>query len=116
MTVLNPATGQPFRPRQSSLSDEDILKLLNVLNSKVDAFRNQLFSLGLFTEFMMDKVQAMTDANGEPLFHLEPDEYEQWVAVRVPQMQAEAKEMLKQKMGAEAPADNTQATTLNVGE
>ncbi len=72
-------------------------------------------ALGLFSEFLVMKLQSIHDDEGKPLFDVEAGEYEAWAEGRVKEMQAQAQQAMQNDIQAAAPQEAS-APALNMSD
>lgn len=113
--LINPATGRPFPPKARAISDQDLMQILQVHEHKLQALNIQLTQLGLFTEYLVERVLAYTENEDLPDFDMKSEEFPPWADARLVQIrdQAEAMQAEKTKKQAEDAEEYLQKIAKN---
>lgn len=109
MSVINPHTGQEFTSR--SLSDKQIVELVQALQMKIQLLNQQNMHMGLYVEYIVENLSQMKDAEGNQLFKIDLEAWPEWAEERYAAIQEEiAKE---EQDSALAEAAETIATAAS---
>jgi hypothetical protein len=101
--LINPSTGRPFPAQERAISDKDLMQILQVHDHKLQALNIQLTQLGLFTEYLVERIQMTTDADDSPIITMEMDQFPDWADARLSEIRKEA-----ERMGAEKAKEQAQ--------
>lgn len=100
--IINPHTGLPSK-RQSSLSEQDLMKILASQRMRIDMLNQQNMQLGLYLEFIVEHLLAV-EIDGEPLIEIDTDEFAEFAEKRFKEIQEElqAHQVEAERQAAEA--------------
>ncbi|MCK4827200.1 hypothetical protein KA005_66335 [bacterium] len=104
MSIIDPTTGLPAE-KQYNLNTEDLIKILSAQRAKMDMLNQQSMQLGLYVEFIVEHLLALTDAEGNPLLVIDVENFQPWAEKRFAEIQAQ---LAEHQVAAEtAAAENT---------
>jgi hypothetical protein len=86
--------------------EQEVLRLMYMLNSKCDALNTQLIQLGIFVEWLADQI--------EPHIAIDPETFPPFAEARFAEIQKQAKEFMKQQLNNEATARSGTAQQLDL--
>jgi hypothetical protein len=100
MSIINPNTGRPLQTGSRTLTDDQIIKAVAALDHRVNNLGEQLVRMGLYLEYLIEKINLATDAEGNPLIVLDLDEeFQEFAQTRTAQIQEEI-EQIRQALAA----------------
>jgi len=86
MSIIDPTTGLPTQ-KEYNLNTEDLIKILSAQRAKMDMLNQQSMQLGLYVEFIVEHLLALTNADGEPLLVIDTENFQPWAEKRFAEIQ-----------------------------
>lgn len=90
MSIINPHTGRPSS-KGSAISDQELVQVLTAMRTKIDFLNQQNMQLGMYIEFIVDNLFAVTDGEGEQIFQMDIGEFPAFAEKRFAEIQEEVK-------------------------
>ena len=87
MSVLD-ARGMPVQ----KISEDQIVTALNTLNRRNQAQQMQIMQMGLLIEFLIEKLSTRKLPDGDPIFTVSEQEYEDFSRTRYEEIRVQAKD------------------------
>jgi len=100
--LINPATGRQFPAKARAISDQELMQILQVHDHKLQALNIQLTQLGLFTEYLVERIQLATGEGEEAIVDMAMEEFPAWADARLVQIREQAQAMGVEKAKEQA--------------
>ena len=111
MSIIDPSTGLPAQTKYN-FDTEDLVKILSSQRAKMDMLNQQSMQLGLYVEFIVEHLLALTDAEGEPLLVIDVENFQPWAETRFAEIQAQ---LVEHQAAAETAAAEDTLSQLPQG-
>ena len=94
---------------EQDINAKELLRLIWMLNSKIDAVNTQVIQLGIFTEWLADQV--------EDQIKIDPETFKPFAEKRFKEIQVQAQQFMQNQLSAEADIQETvQDNSVNLNE